>query len=315
MSIDKKNCTVLKAAHLPPALVSRLDEMFVLQDWDLLDDNGRGKLAAETRVLVVNGETSVPEDFVAQFPALELITNFGVGYDGIDVAAARRRGIAVTNTPGVVTADVADFAFGLLLATARQIVDAQHFIEGGNWAHGSYSHTRRVSGRRLGIVGMGRIGQAVARRASGFDMVVSYTDRTKIDSCPFTYKSNVKDLAADSDFLIVCVSGGEKTKTLIDADVLSRLGADGILINVSRGSVVDEDALVAAIEAGIIAGAGIDVFQHEPSVPAGLQKRANVVITPHMACATHATQKAMGDLVFENISAHFSGKPLLSPVT
>lgn len=314
MSFEKEKCTVLQADHLPPALVSRLDEAFDLKDWNQLDDAGRSNVAARARVLAVNGESIVPEDFIARFPALELIANFGVGYDGIDVAAAERRGIAVTNTPGVLTDDVADLALGLLLATARQIVDAQRFVERGDWAQGGYSWTTKVSGKRLGIVGMGRIGQAIARRATGFDMVISYTDQTKIEGSPHRHVGEVRTLASDSDFLIVCVNGGEKTKAMIDAEVLAQLGPEGILINISRGSVVDEAALVAAIEAGTIAGAGLDVFEHEPSVPKALQGRANVVVTPHMASATHTTRKAMGDLVFDNIAAYFAGKPLLTPV-
>ncbi len=314
MDFAKTNRTVMKAAYLPSALVERLDEAFVLREWDALDAAERNRLAPEVRVLAVNGESVVTEDFIATFPNLELIADFGVGYDGIDVAAAQRHGVAVTNTPGVLTDDVADLAFGLLLATARQIPDAQRFVERGDWAGGGYAWTRKVSGGRLGIVGMGRIGQAVARRAAGFDMVVSYTDQMAIEGCPHRFVPGLTALAAESDFLVVCANGGEKTRGMVGAEVLAALGPDGILVNIARGTVVDEAALVAAIEAGTIAGAGLDVFLDEPTVPKALQGRPNVVLTPHMASATHATRKAMGDLVFDNIAAHFAGEPLKTPV-
>ncbi|MBP2299854.1 2-hydroxyacid dehydrogenase [Azospirillum picis] len=314
MIFDKAKCTVMKAAYLPPALVARLDETFTLHDWDVLSPAERERLAPEVRVLAVNGESVVTDDFIAAFPNLELIADFGVGYDGIDVAAAGRRGVAVTNTPGVLTDDVADLAFGLLLATARQIVDAQRFVERGDWAKAGYMWTKKVSGGRLGIAGMGRIGQAVARRAAGFDMEIAYTDQQPVDGCPYCYLPDLASLAAASDFLIVCVNGGDKTRGMVNATVLEALGSDGVLVNIARGTVVDEAALVAAIEAGTIAGAGLDVFEHEPAVPAALQGRPNVVVTPHMASATHATRKAMGDLVFDNIAAHFAGEPLKTPV-
>lgn len=312
---DKTEARVVKAAFLPPALAKLLDETCTLADWELLDEAERQTAAENARVLAVNGESVITADFIAQFPKLELIADFGVGYDGIDVAAAHARGIAVTNTPGVLTDDVADMAMGLLLATSRQIVEAQRFVERGEWAKGGFAWTKKVSGGKLGIAGMGRIGQAIARRASGFDMVISYTDRQPIAGLPYAFAADLKTLASEVDFLIICVNGGEKTRALVDAEILTALGADGILINIARGTVVDETALIAALDAGTIAGAGLDVFEREPEVPAALYGRPNVVVTPHMASATHATRKAMGDLVFDNVAAHFSGEALITPVT
>ncbi|WP_210237847.1 2-hydroxyacid dehydrogenase [Aliirhizobium smilacinae] len=312
---DKTEARVVKAAFLPPALAKRLDETCTLADWELLDEAERQTAAENARVLAVNGESVITAEFIAQFPKLELIADFGVGYDGIDVAAAHARGIAVTNTPGVLTDDVADMAMGLLLATSRQIVEAQRFVERGEWAKGGFTWTKKVSGGKLGIAGMGRIGQAIARRASGFDMVISYTDRQPIAGLPYAFAADLKTLASEVDFLIICVNGGEKTRALVDAEILTALGADGILINIARGTVVDETALIAALDAGTIAGAGLDVFEREPEVPAALYGRPNVVVTPHMASATHATRKAMGDLVFDNVAAHFSGEALITPVT
>jgi lactate dehydrogenase-like 2-hydroxyacid dehydrogenase len=314
MTFDKTKAMVVKAAFLPPALAKRIDETCTLADWETLNDAERQTAADNARVLAVNGESVITAEFLARFPKLELIADFGVGYDGIDVAAAKARGIAVTNTPGVLTDDVADMAMGLLLATSRQIVEAQRFVERGDWANGGFSWTKKVSGGRLGIAGMGRIGQAIARRAAGFDMAISYTDRQQISGLPYAFAADLKTLATEVDFLVICVNGGDKTRALVDAEILTALGPEGILINIARGTVVDETALIAALDAGTIAGAGLDVFECEPDVPAALHGRPNVVVTPHMASATHATRKAMGDLVFENIAAHFSGQPLKTPV-
>ncbi|WP_410012949.1 2-hydroxyacid dehydrogenase [Sodalis sp. C49] len=306
--------SVIKAAMLPDALTRRLEEQFHMVDYSSLPEPERLPAAQQARVLVVNGESTVTEAFIAQFPQLELIADFGVGYDGIDVAAATRRGIAVCNTPDVLTEDVADMAMGLLLATSRQIVGAQRFIERGGWRDGGYPWTKKVSGGRLGIIGMGRIGQAIARRAAAFDMAISYHDYRQLPDSPWPFYTSVVELAAASDFLVVCVNGGEKTRSLVNAPVLAALGAQGILINIARGTVVDEGDLIEAVERGIIGGAGLDVFSHEPEVPAALFNRPNVVITPHMASATHDTRRAMSDLVFDNIAAFLAGKPLLTPV-
>lgn len=309
------NYSVIKAAGLPDALTRRLEHQFTMADYAQLPEPARLTAAQQARVLVVNGESTITASFIAQFPKLELIADFGVGYDGIDVAAAARRGIAVCNTPDVLTDDVADMAMGLLLATSRQIVGAQRFIERGGWRDGGYPWTKKVSGGRLGIIGMGRIGQAIARRAAAFDMAISYHDYRQLPDSAWPFYRSVAALAAASDFLVVCVNGGEKTRSLVNAEVLAALGAEGILINIARGSVVDEGDLIEALERGTIGGVGLDVFNQEPAVPAALFNRPNVVITPHMASATHETRRAMSDLVFDNIAAFMAGKPLLTPVT
>ncbi|WP_413724345.1 2-hydroxyacid dehydrogenase [Sodalis sp. RH16] len=305
---------VMKAAMLPDALTRRLAESFQMADYALLSERERQVLSPQTRVLVVNGESTVTEDFIAEFPALELIAVFGVGYDGVDVAAAQRRGIRVSNTPDVLTDDVADMAMGLILATSRQIVGAQRFIERGGWNEGGYPWTKKVSGGRLGIVGMGRIGHAIAKRAAAFDMIIAYNDYRPQPDSRWQYYAHIADLAAASDYLVVCVNGGEKTRSLINAPIMAALGREGILINIARGTVVDEADLIQALDSGAIGGAGLDVFSDEPHVPAALYNRANVVITPHMSSATHATRKAMSDLVFDNVAAYFADRPLLSPV-
>jgi len=307
-------CSVMKAAMLPDALTRRLAENFQMADYALLSEQDRQDISRQARVLVVNGESTVTEAFMAEFPALELIAIFGVGYDGVDVAAAQRRGIRVSNTPDVLTDDVADMAMGLMLAASRQIVGAQRFIERGSWAGGGYPWTKKVSGGRLGIVGMGRIGHAIAKRAAAFDMVIGYHDYRRQPDCGWQYYPDITELAAASDFLMICVNGGEKTRSLINAPIMAALGAEGILINIARGTVVDEADLIQAIDSGALGGAGLDVFSNEPYAPAALYNRANVVITPHMSSATHATRQAMSDLVFDNVAAFVAHRPLLTPV-
>ncbi|HDI3021183.1 TPA: 2-hydroxyacid dehydrogenase [Cronobacter turicensis] len=305
---------VLKHAYLPGALTAELRERYDLREFSQMSDADVEAIAGDITALVTNGEAVVTRAFITRLPALSLIAVFGVGYDGVDVAAARERGIAVTHTPGVLTDDVADLAMGLMLATSRRIVAAQKFIEQGGWQQGGFTWTRKVSGARLGIFGMGRIGQAVARRAQAFDMAISYTGRQPHSALPYRFVSDLQQLAQESDFLVLCAPGGDATRGVVNAAVLEALGPQGILINIARGSVVDEAALIAALESGAIAGAGLDVFTDEPNVPAALQQRDNVVITPHMASATWETRREMSRLVLENVNAWCTGEPLITPV-
>ncbi|EOZ6413873.1 2-hydroxyacid dehydrogenase [Cronobacter turicensis] len=305
---------VLKHAYLPDALTVELRERYDLREFSQMSDADVEAIAGDITALVTNGEAVVTRAFIAQLPALSLIAVFGVGYDGVDVAAARERGIAVTHTPGVLTDDVADLAIGLMLATSRRIVAAQKFIEQGGWQQGGFTWTRKVSGARLGIFGMGRIGQAIVRRAQAFDMAISYTGRQPHSALPYRFVPDLQQLAQESDFLMLCAPGGDATRGVVNAAVLEALGPQGILINIARGSVVDEAALIAALERGAIAGAGLDVFTDEPNVPAALQQRDNVVITPHMASATWETRREMSRLVLENVNAWCTGEPLITPV-
>ncbi|ELY4482488.1 2-hydroxyacid dehydrogenase [Cronobacter turicensis] len=305
---------VLKHAYLPDALTVELRERYDLREFSQMFDADVEAIAGDITALVTNGEAVVTRAFITRLPALSLIAVFGVGYDGVDVAAARERGIAVTHTPGVLTDDVADLAIGLMLATSRRIVAAQKFIEQGGWQQGGFTWTRKVSGARLGIFGMGRIGQAIARRAQAFDMAISYTGRQPHSALPYRFVPDLQQLAQESDFLMLCAPGGDATRGVVNAAVLEALGPQGILINIARGSVVDEAALIAALERGAIAGAGLDVFTDEPNVPAALQQRDNVVITPHMASATWETRREMSRLVLENVNAWCTGEPLITPV-
>jgi lactate dehydrogenase-like 2-hydroxyacid dehydrogenase len=239
----------------------------------------------------------------------------GVGYDGVDVAAAKARGILVTHTPDVLNDDVADLALALALNIARRIPQADRYVREGRWAQqGPMPLATKMSGARMGIVGMGRIGQAIAERARAFGMSVAYTARSAKTNLPYTFHDQVTALAAQSDFLVVITPGGAATRKLIDAKVLQALGPTGYLINVARGSVVDEAALLAALQAGTIAGAALDVFENEPHVPEALRALDNVVLVPHIGSATVATRQAMANLAFENLRAFFAGGTPPTPV-
>ena len=273
------------------------------------------KVAPQIRAIAGSGESKVPRSLMDQLPALELVSIMGVGYDGVDVPAALERRIPVTHTPGVLNDEVADLAIGLMLSIARRIPQADQYVRAGRWGkEGAMPLTRKVSGARLGIVGLGRIGQAIATRAEAFGMSIAYTARSAKEGLSYRYYPSALALAAQVDFLVVITPGGAGTKHLINAEVLAALGPQGYLINVARGSVVDEAALIDALQKGGIAGAGLDVFDIEPHPPEALWALENVVLTPHIASATWQTRQAMADLAAANLQAHFAGKNLLSPV-
>jgi hydroxypyruvate reductase len=306
---------VLVVAKLWPPYMQELQETYVVHDRTYETDPAAFALAApRIRAIAGGGESQVTAALMAQLPALEMISVFGVGYDRYDVAAARARKISVTNTPDVLTDDVADMGIALMLAIARSVPQADKYVREGKWLNGPMPLARKVSGSRLGIVGLGRIGGAIARRAAGFDMSIAYTSRNKVAASPYTYYPTPAALAAEVDFLMVITPGGAGTKGLINAEVMTALGKKGYLINVARGSVVDESALIVALQNGVIAGAALDVFEDEPNVPEALRAMNNVVLTPHVASATWQTRRAMADLAFGNLQAHFAGKPLLTPV-
>jgi len=307
---------LLAVAKTSPLLAPQLDAAF--QVHNRLHETDPAALAAvapQIRAIAASGESKVGAELLAQLPALEIISVMGVGYDGIDVAAAKARGVIVTHTPDVLNDDVADLAIGLMLSAARQLPAADRHVRSGQWAAtGPMPLARKVSGARLGIVGFGRIGQAIAKRAAAFDMAIAYTARSPRAGLPFRYLPSAQALAAESDYLIVITPGGAGTRHLINADVLAALGPKGILVNVARGSVVDEQALIAALEAGTLGGAGLDVFEAEPQVPERLRALPQVVLAPHIGSATGQTRQAMADLAFANLAAHFSGQPLPTPV-
>ena len=309
---------VLAAVKPSPLLAPQLNAAYTVHE--RLHDTDPAAFAAiapRIRGISASGDSKVPASLIARLPALEIISVMGVGYDGVDVAAAKARGVVVTHTPNVLNDDVADLALGLMLCAARQLPAADRYVREGRWLQGPMPLARKLSGARLGIVGMGRIGQAIAQRSLAFGMQIAYTARSPKPELPFAFHDSAARLAATVDYLVLITPGGAGTRRLIDADVLLALGkgrGEGILINVARGSVVDEAALVDALERGVIAGAGLDVFEDEPSVPARLLALPQVVVTPHVGSATAQTRQAMADLCFANLQAHFAGQALPSAV-
>ncbi|WP_237751530.1 2-hydroxyacid dehydrogenase [Sphingobium sp. DC-2] len=249
-----------------------------------------------------------------QLPNARIISSFGVGYEHIDAEDAARRGIVVTNTPDVLDDDVADLALALTLATLRQIPQADRHVRSGRWLSGPYPLTPTLRGRTVGILGMGRIGKAIARRFEGFGVDIAYHARHRQDGLGYAYHDSAVALAAASDLLVVIVPGGAATRHLVDMQVLNALGPQGVLINVARGSVMDEAALVEALEEGRILAAGLDVYQDEPNVPARLLAMDQLVLLPHVGSATVHTRNAMARLVADNLLSWFGGKGPLTPV-
>ncbi|MFO1057088.1 MAG: 2-hydroxyacid dehydrogenase [Dongiaceae bacterium] len=272
------------------------------------------EIGPRIRAIATTGGRGAEAALIAQLPALEIISCYGVGVDAIDLPAARARGIAVTNTPDVLTDDVADLALALLLATSRRICAADRHVREGRWLKGDMPLTRKFSGSRVGIVGLGRIGQAIARRCAAFDCRIAWHGPRPKPDAPYPHVASAVDLARDSDFLVLACPGGAATRGLVNAAVLDALGPEGVLINISRGSVVDEPALVAALLEKRLGGAGLDVFVDEPRVPPALLDLENVVLLPHVASATVETRGKMGDLVIGNLANHFAGKPLITQV-
>ncbi|MBC5784325.1 2-hydroxyacid dehydrogenase [Ramlibacter sp. USB13] len=312
---DPQRPAVLAVMKLPPFFLEPLRAHFTVHD-RLHETNPEefARVAPTIRAVTGGGDSQVPRALMDKLPALEMVSIMGVGYDKVDVPAAKERGIPVTHTPDVLNDEVADLALALMLSIARKVPQADRYVREGRWEQGNMPLATRMSGKRLGIVGLGRIGKAIAARAQGFGMSIAYTGRTQQSGVAFPYHPSAKALAAAVDFLVVITPGGEATRRMINAEVLQALGPKGYLVNVARGSVVDEQALIEALQDGVIAGAGLDVFENEPQVPAALRALDNVVLTPHMASATHETRQAMADLALANLQAHFAGKPLLSPV-
>ncbi|CAM4214238.1 MULTISPECIES: 2-hydroxyacid dehydrogenase [Lelliottia] len=261
-------------------------------------------------VVVTRGDVGVQNNVLEMLPHVGLVAIFGVGTDAVDLDYLRTRQISVTITSGVLTNDVADLAMGLLLSGARQLCQGDRFVREGRWANGGLTLGTQVSGKRIGLLGMGNIGQAIARRARGFDMEVLYTDRKKLADLDYQWCADLHTLAHESDFLVIAASGGEANRGLIDASVFNVMPKHAWLINIARGSLVDEKALIQALQKGVIAGAGLDVFDDEPNVPAELMALDNVVLQPHVASATHETRQKMSDVVFANVAAYFSGTAL-----
>ena len=301
---------IMLVSSVPTFMMNDLQQEYVLHDHaHILDPEAFTKVTA---FVGFGSMAKVDRKLLAMFPNVKMISIFGVGYDGIDVAAAQERGIQVTHTPDVLTDDVADLAMGLILSIGRRIPQSDKFVRNADWVSEPFTMTHKVTGTRLGVVGLGRIGQAIAKRAAAFDMTIAYTGRRAKTNAPFRYYPTASELAANSDYLVVAVPGGDDTKNMINAQVLKALGPKGIVINIARGSVVDQTALIQALKDKSIAGAGLDVFWDEPNIDPQFFKMHNVVLTPHNGSNTHETRRAMADLALANLKAFFEERPLLT---
>jgi lactate dehydrogenase-like 2-hydroxyacid dehydrogenase len=304
---------LIVTAPLPPFLYDPLKADYRCHDYHQAADKSALLAAdgAKIRGLVQGGGSATPTTLLDALPRLEIISVFGVGYDGVPVAYCKQRGIKVTNTPDVLTDDVADVALGMILMTGRGFVRANRFVHAGEWEKRGPELTTKLSGRKVGVLGLGRIGKAIAHRVSAMGMKVAYTGR-KPQEVPYEYMRDLKTLAGAVDFLVVACPGGEATRNIVNSEVLAALGKKGTLINIARGSIVDEPALVAALQAGTIKGAGLDVFADEPHIPAVLMSMDKVVLLPHVGSATRETRQAMGDLCKANLDAWFATRRTLT---
>jgi lactate dehydrogenase-like 2-hydroxyacid dehydrogenase len=308
---------LLSIEPLMPEAMVRLDKIFKIHQLPLDKAQWEGlvkPIGAGIRFVQTTGFSGCPTNIMRMLPKLEIVSCMGVGVDAIDLAQARERGIAVTNTPDVLNDDVADLGIALMLMAARRLALSDRYVRDGRWKKlGNQALATKVSGKKLGIIGMGRIGKVIARRAAAFDMKISYHARNRQDVA-YAYFPDLVAMARDVDFLIAIVPGGAATKGLVSAAVIEALGPKGIFINVSRGSVVDEPALVKALVEGRLGAAGLDVFADEPNVPDALLSLDNVALAPHVGSATQETRMAMANLVVDNLMAQLEGRKLLTRV-
>lgn len=301
---------ILQLVQLRPEVQKDLAAKYRLHGREDFD-----KVAGIVRGCVTNGHSGPPPEMIDRMPKLEIIASASVGYDGIPVEYARTKGIPVTNTPDVLNDDVADLAIGLMIMTARRLVASDRYVRAGRWSkEGDYPLAQKASGKRVGILGMGRIGKEIGKRAEAMNNTVAYHSRNPVKDVSWKHYPDLVELAKNSDFLIVIIPSTPQTQKIVSKAVIEALGPTGILVNVARGAVVDEDALVEALKSGKLGGAGLDVFINEPTVPEALYAMDHVVLQPHVGSATHETRRAMSQLVLDNLDAHFAGKPLLTEI-
>lgn len=295
-----------------------LDEGFdVKRLFEAADRDGYlAEVGADIRAIATRGELGANRAMIEACPMLELISVYGVGYDAVDLKACAERGIKVTNTPDVLTQDVADLGVAMMLCQSRGMIGAETWVRDGSWARdGLYPLKRRVFGRKAGILGLGRIGFEVGKRLAGFGMDIAYSDIAAKDYAPeWTFIADPVDLATHADFLFVTLAASAETRHIVGKDVLDALGSDGMVINISRAANIDEDALIAALSSGSLGSAALDVFEGEPALDPRFLALDNVLLQPHHASGTVETRKAMGQLVRDNLTAHFAGRDLLTAV-
>lgn len=295
-----------------------LEEAYTVRRYFEASDKARflADHGPDIRAIVTRGDLGASRAVIEACPALEVISVYGVGFDAVDLDACRERGIKVSNTPDVLTDDVADLAVAMMLAQARSVPGAETWVRSGDWAaKGSFALQTRVSGRRAGVLGLGRIGMEVARRLRGFGMDIAYSARgPKAGAEDFNYIPDALELARHSDFLFVTLAASAETRHIVNADVIAAVGPQGMIINVSRAANIDEIALLDALETKALGSAALDVFEGEPQINPRFLALDNVLLQPHQGSATHETRRAMGQLVRDNLACHFAGKPLLTPV-
>ena len=309
--------TVLLMGPLLPSVMQTLESSYsVHRYWEASDQPALLSSLGDSCVgVVTDGGRGIEAAILKQLPNVRIVSVFGVGVDAVDKDYCKEHGIAVSNTPDVLSDDVAEMAVMLALAISRQFVIGDQYARAGRWENeGAMPLTRRMTGKRAGIYGMGSIGDALARRLDGFAMQISYCNRSKSAGSPYKFVASLTELAASVDFLFVTASASPGSVGAVNAEVLDALGIDGYLINVSRGSLIDEPTLIQYLQQDKIAGAGLDVFAAEPVIPDALFKLDNVVLQPHNASGTWEAREAMGKLVLDNLDAHFAGKPLLTPI-
>ncbi|MDN5860302.1 MAG: 2-hydroxyacid dehydrogenase [Pseudonocardia sp.] len=309
---------VLMLTPMLPVVVEGCAESFdLIRLWEAGDPEGLlRERGGEVLAVATDGQLPVDGALLDLLPKLQLVAHFGVGYDSVDTAATRARGVVVTNTPDVLDAEVADTAMALLLMTVRELGAAERYLRAGRWAgEGAYRLSPlTLAGRTLGIIGLGRIGLEIARRAEPFGLDIAYHNRSRRADLPYVYHPSILELASAVDTLMVVLPGGASTRHVVDAEVLAALGPDGVLVSIGRGSVVDTDALVAALREGTIAGAGLDVYEDEPHVPRELLDVETAVLLPHVGSASAATRRAMGQLVLDNLVSWFDSGTAVTPV-
>jgi lactate dehydrogenase-like 2-hydroxyacid dehydrogenase len=307
---------VLQIVPMMPHVEAALGAAYAVHRfWEASDRAGLlGEIGAGIRAVATDGGRGLPEGVLEALPALEIVASYGVGYDAIDIPACKARNVRVTNTPDVLTDAMAEITVGLMIALCRRLPQADCFVREGKWRAGGFGLTGELTGAHVGILGLGRIGSEIARRLQAFRMRISYHGRTEQDYVPFTFYPDLVAMARDVDWLVVIAPGSPETRHIVSREVMEALGPEGNLVNVARGSLVDEVAMVALLEAGKLGGAALDVFEAEPEVPMALRAMENVVLSPHQGSATRKTRRAMGDLVLRNLSAHFAGEPLPTPV-
>jgi len=305
---------ILQVGPMMPHIESALEAAYTVHRYWKAEDKAALLAAAAPKVKAIATGQGCPREVIEALPKLKVISSFGVGYDSVDVAACKQHNVRLTNTPDVLNDAVAEVTLGLMIALCRRIPQADAFVRQGKWLEGGYGLTGELTGARVGILGLGRIGKEIARRCQAFKMRVAYHGRNEQPYEPFEYYPNLVAMAHDVDWLVVIAPGSAETRGIVSRKVLEALGPQGNLVNVARGSLVDEAAMVEMLQSGKLGGAALDVFEDEPRVPEALFELDNVVLAPHQGSATRKTRKAMGDMVVDNLAAHFAGKPLLSQV-